>query len=189
MPRRKILRGSITRNEPNSTETNNTEQQTAIGSSNVPITSEDPTEVQTENGGTRRGRGRTQLRELYELDPVERVKVGRNSFGQPVGSEARLLAGYMGILARNPNMLSINYESWREMPDSNKNQAFDNIKATPGRNRRLGNLSVTSMQLVLNDRGRLVLLQDENGNFVQGFTRHFSTLMEAHIAESIAISG
>nr|KJB67116.1 hypothetical protein B456_010G175300 [Gossypium raimondii] len=93
MPRRKILRGSITRNEPNSTETNSTEQQTAIGSSNVPITSEDPTEVQTENGGTRRGRGRTLLRELYELDPVERVKVGRNSFGQPVGSEARLLAG------------------------------------------------------------------------------------------------
>ncbi|PPD90308.1 hypothetical protein GOBAR_DD12761 [Gossypium barbadense] len=92
MPRRKILRGSIVQNDPNSTETNSTEQQTAIGSSNVPITPEDPTEVQTKNGGTRRGRGRTLLRELYELDPVECVKVGRNSFGQPVGSEARLLA-------------------------------------------------------------------------------------------------
>ncbi|PPD72677.1 hypothetical protein GOBAR_DD30422 [Gossypium barbadense] len=74
MPRRKILRESIVQNDPNSTETNSTEQQTAIGSSNVPITPEDPTEVQTENGGTRRGRGRTLLRELYELDPVERVK-------------------------------------------------------------------------------------------------------------------
>ena len=70
------------------------------------------------------------LRELYELDPAERVKVGRNSFGQPVGSKARLLAGYMGILTRNANMLPINYESWREMPDSNKNQALDNIKVT-----------------------------------------------------------
>ncbi|XP_052484785.1 uncharacterized protein LOC128039900 [Gossypium raimondii] len=129
MPRRKILRGSIVQNDPNSTETNSTEQHTAIGSSNVPITPEDPTEVQTENGRTRRGRGHTLLRELYELDPVERVKVGRNSFGQPVGSEARLLAGYMGILARNANMLPINYESWRQMPDSNKNQAIDNIKA------------------------------------------------------------
>ncbi|PPD77722.1 hypothetical protein GOBAR_DD25355 [Gossypium barbadense] len=96
---RKILRESIAQNDPNSTETNSTEQQTAIGSSNVPITPEDLTEVQTENGGTRRGRGRTLLRELYELDPVERVKVCRNSFGQPVGSEARLLARYMGILA------------------------------------------------------------------------------------------
>ncbi|MFQ6663126.1 hypothetical protein Gotur_030763, partial [Gossypium turneri] len=74
-------------------------------------------------------RGRTLLRDLYELDPVERVKVCRNSFGQPIGSEARLLAGYMGILARNTNMLPINYESWHQMPDSNKNQALDNIKA------------------------------------------------------------
>ncbi|MFQ6652694.1 hypothetical protein Gotur_024443 [Gossypium turneri] len=26
-------------------------------------------------------------------------------------------------------MLSINYESWHKMPDSNKNQALENIKA------------------------------------------------------------
>ncbi|MFQ6666070.1 hypothetical protein Gotur_032579, partial [Gossypium turneri] len=69
------------------------------------------------------------LKDLYELDPIERVKVCRNNFGQPVGSEARLLAGYLGIIARNANMLPINYESWHQMPDSNKNQALDNIKA------------------------------------------------------------
>ncbi|MFQ6660348.1 hypothetical protein Gotur_028922, partial [Gossypium turneri] len=69
------------------------------------------------------------FKDLYELDPVERVKVCRNSFGQPVGLEARLLAGYLGILARNANMLPINYESWHYMPYSNKNQALDNIKA------------------------------------------------------------
>ncbi|KAK8289692.1 hypothetical protein V6Z11_D07G204500 [Gossypium hirsutum] len=119
---------SIVQNAPNSAKTNS-EPQIAIGSSNVPNTLEDPTEVQTENDGTHRGRGCTLLRELYELDPVERVKVGRNSFGQPVGLEARLLAGYLGILARNANMLPINYESWHKMPDSNKNQALDNIKA------------------------------------------------------------
>ncbi|MFQ6659794.1 hypothetical protein Gotur_028552 [Gossypium turneri] len=120
MPRRKMQNVSIVQNAPNSTKTNS-EQQTAIGSSNVPIEPEDPTEVQTKNGGTRRGRGRTLLRDLYELDPVER---------QPVGIEARLLAGYLGILARNANMLPINYESWHQMPDSNKNQALDNIKVT-----------------------------------------------------------
>ncbi|KAK5824266.1 hypothetical protein PVK06_019037 [Gossypium arboreum] len=68
------------------------------------------------------------FRDLYDLDPVERVKVSRNTHGQPVGSEARLLAGYLGILARNANMLPINYESWHHMPDSNKNQALANIK-------------------------------------------------------------
>ncbi|KAK5840336.1 hypothetical protein PVK06_009230 [Gossypium arboreum] len=81
-----------------------------------------------ESGATHRGRGRTLLKELYALDPVEHVKVSRNSHGQPVGSEARLLAGYLGILARNANMLPINYESWHHMPDSNKNQALANIK-------------------------------------------------------------
>ncbi|MFQ6653672.1 hypothetical protein Gotur_024945 [Gossypium turneri] len=54
----------------------------------------------------------------------------RNNFGQHVGSEARLLAGYLGIIARNANMLPINYESWHQMPDSNKNQALDNIKVS-----------------------------------------------------------
>ena len=83
-----------------------------------------------ETGGTRRGRGRTLLRDLYELNPVERVKVRRNSHGQPVGPEARLLAGYLGIIARNANMLPINYESWHHMPDANKNQALANIKVT-----------------------------------------------------------
>ncbi|MFQ6641293.1 hypothetical protein Gotur_014958, partial [Gossypium turneri] len=70
----------------------------------------------------------TQLKELYELNPVERVKVSRNNLGQPVGPEARLLAGYLGIIARNANILPINYESWHQMPDSNKNEALDNIK-------------------------------------------------------------
>ncbi|KAK5775877.1 Phosphoenolpyruvate carboxylase [Gossypium arboreum] len=76
----------------------------------------------------RRGRGRMLLKDLYDLNPVERVKVSRNSHGQPVGSEARLLAGYLGIIARNANMLPVNYESWHHMPDSNKIQALNNIK-------------------------------------------------------------
>ncbi|PPR87502.1 hypothetical protein GOBAR_AA33186 [Gossypium barbadense] len=68
------------------------------------------------------------LKDLYKLNPVERVKASRNSHGQPVGLEARLLAGYLGIIARNANMLPINYESWHQIPNSNKNQALYNIK-------------------------------------------------------------
>ncbi|KAG8493223.1 hypothetical protein CXB51_010565 [Gossypium anomalum] len=106
----------------------NSEQQIVVGSSNVSETLEELAEFQTESGGTRRGRGRLLLKDLYDLNPIERVKVSRNNHGQPVGSEARLLAGYLGIIARNANMLPINYESWHHMPDSNKNQALDNIK-------------------------------------------------------------
>ncbi|KAH1122349.1 hypothetical protein J1N35_005509 [Gossypium stocksii] len=72
--------------------------------------------------------GRMLLKDLYELNFVERVKVARNSLGQPIGSEARLLVGYLGIIARNANLLPINYDSWHHMPDSNKNQTLDNIK-------------------------------------------------------------
>ncbi|MFQ6668283.1 hypothetical protein Gotur_033981, partial [Gossypium turneri] len=97
----------IVQNTPNSEETNS-EQQTAIGSSNVPNTPDEPAEIQTESGGTRRGRERTLLKDLYELNPGELVKVSRNNIGQPVGLEAPLLAGYLGIIARNENMLPIN---------------------------------------------------------------------------------
>ncbi|MFQ6622625.1 hypothetical protein Gotur_003028 [Gossypium turneri] len=79
-------------------------------------------------GGRNKTRERMLLKDLYELNFVERVKVARNSLGQPIGSEARLLAGYLGIIARNANLLPINYKSWHHMLDSNKNQALDNIK-------------------------------------------------------------
>ncbi|KAK5785522.1 hypothetical protein PVK06_040114 [Gossypium arboreum] len=127
MPRRNLRDLSIVQNTTNSEEVS-TEQQTVVGSSSVPETLDESVEFQIENGGTRRGRRRTLLTDLYNLNSVERVKVTRNSHGQPVGQEARLLAGYLGIIARNANMLPINYEPWHNMPDSNKNQALSNIK-------------------------------------------------------------
>ncbi|KAG8481376.1 hypothetical protein CXB51_026158 [Gossypium anomalum] len=60
-------------NTPNSAEANS-EQQTVVGSSNVPETLDKPAKFQTESGETRRGRGRTLLKDLYDLNPVERVK-------------------------------------------------------------------------------------------------------------------
>ncbi|KAH1039862.1 hypothetical protein J1N35_041605 [Gossypium stocksii] len=87
MHRRRLRDLNIVRNNPNSEE-GNSEQQTVIGSSSVPETLDEPVEFQTESCGTRRGRGLTLLTDLYELNPVERVKVRRNSHGQPVGSKA-----------------------------------------------------------------------------------------------------
>ncbi|MFQ6645376.1 hypothetical protein Gotur_020346 [Gossypium turneri] len=88
MPRKRLRDLSIVQNTPNSEETNS-EQQTAIGSSNVLNTPDEPAEIQS--------------------------------------NEARLLAGYLGIIARNANMLPINYESSHQMPDRNKNQTLENI--------------------------------------------------------------
>ncbi|MFQ6659051.1 hypothetical protein Gotur_028086 [Gossypium turneri] len=79
-------------------------------------------------GGRRKTQGQTLLKDLYNLNSVKHVKVSRNNHGQPIRSEARLLVGHFGIIARNTNLLPINYESWHHMPDSNKNHALDNIK-------------------------------------------------------------
>ncbi|KHG17718.1 Ribosomal RNA small subunit methyltransferase H [Gossypium arboreum] len=75
----------------------------------------------------RKTRGRTLLKYLYELNSVDGVKVVRNSLDQPIGLEARLLAGYLGIIARNANRC-YQLRAMASMPDRNKNQALDNIK-------------------------------------------------------------
>ncbi|KAK5771037.1 hypothetical protein PVK06_047210 [Gossypium arboreum] len=98
MRKRRLRDLSIIHNTPNSKESNS-EQQTIVGSLNVLGKLDEPVEFQTESGGMRRVQGRTLLKDLYDLNPVECVKVSRNSHGQPIGSEARLLAGYLGILA------------------------------------------------------------------------------------------
>ncbi|PPR97638.1 hypothetical protein GOBAR_AA23029 [Gossypium barbadense] len=112
MPRRRLRDLSIVQNTTNSEKVLNSRQFLDLQACRRHLT--------TKNGGMRRGRGRTLLIDLYNLNSVERVKVTRNSYGQPVRQEARLLAGYLGIIARNANMLPINYESWHNMPDSNK---------------------------------------------------------------------
>ncbi|MFQ6622622.1 hypothetical protein Gotur_003028, partial [Gossypium turneri] len=81
MPRRRLRDLSIIQNPPNSEEINS-EQQTAIGSSNVPNTADEPVEIQTKSGGRNKTRERMLLKDLYELNFVERVKVARNSLGQ-----------------------------------------------------------------------------------------------------------
>ncbi|MFQ6642631.1 hypothetical protein Gotur_018289, partial [Gossypium turneri] len=71
-PRRRLRDLSIVQNTPNLKETNS-EQQTAIGPSNVSNTPNEPVEIQKS----------TLLKDLYELNPIERVKVSRNNLGQP----------------------------------------------------------------------------------------------------------
>ncbi|KAE8691952.1 hypothetical protein F3Y22_tig00110864pilonHSYRG00202 [Hibiscus syriacus] len=105
-----------------------TEESNDLDSSEVPITVEEAVEIHVENAGTSKTRGCTTLKELYQLPPGHRVKVSRNDVGQPMGLEARFLSGYLGIVGRTANLLPINYKSWREMPNSNKNQALDFVK-------------------------------------------------------------
>ncbi|PPS13307.1 hypothetical protein GOBAR_AA07336 [Gossypium barbadense] len=69
MRRRRLRDLSIVQSTPNSEDVNS-EQQTVVGSSNVPETLDEPEEFQSNV----KVRGCTLLRDLYDLDLVERVK-------------------------------------------------------------------------------------------------------------------
>ncbi|KAH1098073.1 hypothetical protein J1N35_014994 [Gossypium stocksii] len=73
MPRRRLRDLSIIQDPPNSEETNS-EQQAAIGSLNIPITVEETAKIQTKSGGRRKTRGHTLLKDLYNLNSIERGK-------------------------------------------------------------------------------------------------------------------
>ncbi|GMI71152.1 hypothetical protein HRI_000784500 [Hibiscus trionum] len=127
MPRRKLSDLRIVQ-VPREEEVSNNEGVSGVGSSQVPETVEETQETQVEVGQRRKSRGRTMLTGLYNLPPGERVQVSRNDAGQPIGAEAGVLANVIGMTACNGSLLPISYESWREMPNGNKNQAVDHIK-------------------------------------------------------------
>ncbi|KAK5826124.1 hypothetical protein PVK06_021034 [Gossypium arboreum] len=62
-----------------------------------------------------------------EVSTEQQTVVGSSSVPETL-DESVEIQSYLGIIARNANMLPINYESWHNMPDSNKNQALSNIK-------------------------------------------------------------
>ncbi|KAK8609156.1 hypothetical protein V6N13_025463 [Hibiscus sabdariffa] len=125
MPRRKLTSLRTIRDPPPEEEIN-FDEETVDESTEVPDTL-DNIEIEGLNG-RRRTRGHTTLPKLYNLPPGERVKVSRNSVGQPIGAEAGVLGHFLSVVARNPAILPINHSSWHDMPDANKNQALDQIK-------------------------------------------------------------
>ncbi|KAE8681353.1 hypothetical protein F3Y22_tig00111330pilonHSYRG00281 [Hibiscus syriacus] len=67
-------------------ETSNDESSGA-GSFEISITVEKAVQIEVENGGRCKTRGRITLKELYELPYGNHVKVSRNDVGQPIGPE------------------------------------------------------------------------------------------------------
>nr|CAD1834841.1 unnamed protein product [Ananas comosus var. bracteatus] len=77
-----------------------------------------------DDGKRERKRGRTTLKEIWEMDESWRIQVRFNKRGQPINKEARLLAGFCGIVARNGQFCPLNYINWRRMPIALKNEAL-----------------------------------------------------------------
>ncbi|XP_039131857.1 uncharacterized protein LOC120268596 [Dioscorea cayenensis subsp. rotundata] len=85
------------------------EQNNSTRLENVPAVNE------AENLNAAKKRGRTTLKELWSLPPEERIVVSANHLGQPIGAEAQLLAGFLGMLARTGQQIGLHYESWHKL--------------------------------------------------------------------------
>ncbi|KAJ8628112.1 hypothetical protein MRB53_021419 [Persea americana] len=47
----------------------------------------------------------------------ERIVVGCNEYGQPIGRNKRLLSSYIGIIARDGQKAPLTYSDWRRIPE------------------------------------------------------------------------
>ncbi|XP_039138773.1 uncharacterized protein LOC120276105 [Dioscorea cayenensis subsp. rotundata] len=81
-----------------------------------------------DRNGQQKKRGRTTLKDLWSLPPEERIMVSANHLGQPIGPEAQLLAGFLGMLARTGQQIGIHYESWHKVPKTLKDKLFKFIE-------------------------------------------------------------
>ncbi|XP_039117807.1 uncharacterized protein LOC120253540 [Dioscorea cayenensis subsp. rotundata] len=82
-----------------------------------------------DNMGQYKKRGRTTLKELWELPPGEKVLVSANHLGQPVGAEAQLLSSFFGMVARSSQRIGLQYETWHKVPKKLKEELLNFIES------------------------------------------------------------
>ncbi|XVF70041.1 hypothetical protein PTKIN_Ptkin11bG0129700 [Pterospermum kingtungense] len=78
--------------------------------------------------GQHKTRGPITLKDLWKLPLEDRILVTSNSAGQPVGKEAQLFSGFLGMVARDGKKCPIHYETWRHVPDDVKHATLNFIE-------------------------------------------------------------
>nr|CAD1824785.1 unnamed protein product [Ananas comosus var. bracteatus] len=63
-------------------------------------------------------RGRTKLLKLFKRTSPKPIKL--NDFGQPIGKAATTLSNFLGLMARNGQIISLSYKDWRVVPNTTK---------------------------------------------------------------------
>jgi hypothetical protein len=58
-------------------------------------------------------RGRTKLKDIWNLPKGHRIVVACNELDQPIGVEAGFLGKFLGTVARNGCLCSLSYKDWR----------------------------------------------------------------------------
>ncbi|TYH95692.1 hypothetical protein ES332_A12G124000v1 [Gossypium tomentosum] len=65
--------------------------------------------------GTKRKRGPTNMKDIWNLQPGTRIVVDANQYGQPIGKEASKLAEFLGTIARTGSICPLNTKHWKHL--------------------------------------------------------------------------
>ncbi|KAK6926427.1 putative transposase, Ptta/En/Spm, plant [Dillenia turbinata] len=77
----------------------------------------------------KRGRGPTVLSDVWSLPEEQRINVQFNRRGQAIGKEGRVLASFLGVIARDPDFAPLHYRDWRLVPKESKKVLSEVVKS------------------------------------------------------------
>ncbi|XP_049936638.1 uncharacterized protein LOC116264469 [Nymphaea colorata] len=62
------------------------------------------------------------------LGRKQKFKVEVNKHGQPIGEKAQKFSSFIGKLARNPQVTPLTYHTWKELPQTYKDDVWNRVK-------------------------------------------------------------
>uniref|UniRef100_A0ACD5YQV1 Uncharacterized protein n=1 Tax=Avena sativa TaxID=4498 RepID=A0ACD5YQV1_AVESA len=72
-------------------------------------------------------RGRTKLKQTWNLPKGQRIVVKCNDLNQPIGKEAGRLGYFLGTVARNGKLCSLSYTDWRKLIGKRDKTTYEQI--------------------------------------------------------------
>ncbi|XP_073101889.1 uncharacterized protein [Elaeis guineensis] len=74
--------------------------------------------------------GPTLLADVWDMPEENTIVVKFNDRGQPVDEKGRVLASFLGIMARNGALTPLNFSDWRTFPKEGKSKLLAFVKVS-----------------------------------------------------------
>ncbi|XP_020107842.1 uncharacterized protein LOC109723769 isoform X3 [Ananas comosus] len=82
----------------------------------------DTLDIEDDQGHTRKKRGMTRAKDVWNLPNGHKIIIKCNKFGQPVKKGGGILGGWLGTLSRKGSFCSLSYNSWKKVPNTVKTE-------------------------------------------------------------------
>lgn len=77
-------------------------------------------------------RGPTLLADVWDMPEGNTIVVKFNDRGQPIDEKGRVLASFLGIMARDATLTPLNFSDWRTFPEEEKSKLLAFVKVKWG---------------------------------------------------------